>query len=464
MRVVRVEVLERGDSGRPSGGAASDQFLYDLEVEEDHTYFAEGVLVHNCHSEQGVASPRRRRKVYRLDGKSSFQDRKNVSSACEKVSRMADRRLGLTASLVRYGVRDVWAPCDLVEPGQWGPYGRPSLDGQTRTPGGFSEVYAAGHEDDWGGWNTKGRSNEGELAQRLSVIAHSVPHSVTHAGLPPKRREVVRIKIEEQNTTPDWILKELKRSLGRGNPNAFREVKLAEAASRKRVWIAKRAVETLLAGKKVVLFTGRRRDVEVLWDSVMCGLVDAAGGTEDVDYVPVRRKRDGSTEQVETAVVKFSSGLPDVRTWGAHGGDSDDVRYDIACAHLQTNGPALLVATLDSMGESINLQRSDWFCFAMLPEKPSRVIQGEGRGNRLGQDRELLCTYPVALRTYDEHVASALLDKLPAVELVTGDTQVASLIPGLSGTADPDKVFDEMYERISKEVMADDARRIAEAG
>ena len=238
-------------------------------------------------------------------------------------------------------------------------------------------------------------------------------------------------------------------------------MKLAEAASRKRNWVAKKAVETLLAGKKVVVFTGRRRDVEVLWDAVMTGLAEA-GGVEPVEQVEVRRNRKGEPTVGETAGMRFSAG-PDGLTGGAHGGDSDDVRYNIACAHLHTNGPALLVATQQSMGESISISRTDLQIFAMLPEKPSMVVQGEGRVHRKNSDREVTCLYPVALRTYDEHVASALLDKLPAVELVTGDTQVASLIPGLSGTGDPDKVFDEMYERIAREVMEQDARRIAEA-
>ena len=47
-RVVGVEVLERG-SGRGLGvGGAEDQRVYCLEVEENHNFFADGVLVSNC--------------------------------------------------------------------------------------------------------------------------------------------------------------------------------------------------------------------------------------------------------------------------------------------------------------------------------------------------------------------------------------------------------------------------------
>ena len=36
-------------SGGGFGGLCPDGFVYNIEVEEDHTYFANGVLVHNCH-------------------------------------------------------------------------------------------------------------------------------------------------------------------------------------------------------------------------------------------------------------------------------------------------------------------------------------------------------------------------------------------------------------------------------
>jgi len=47
-RLVCAEVLERGDLefGRYCG---RDGLVYNLEVEDNHNYFAEGILVHNCH-------------------------------------------------------------------------------------------------------------------------------------------------------------------------------------------------------------------------------------------------------------------------------------------------------------------------------------------------------------------------------------------------------------------------------
>lgn len=48
VRVEGVEVLEPGSDGR-FGGLCSDGYVYNLEVEDEHTYFADGLAVHNCH-------------------------------------------------------------------------------------------------------------------------------------------------------------------------------------------------------------------------------------------------------------------------------------------------------------------------------------------------------------------------------------------------------------------------------
>lgn len=46
--VDRVEVLEFGSDGR-FGGLCPDGHVYNFEVEDNNTYFANGILVHNCH-------------------------------------------------------------------------------------------------------------------------------------------------------------------------------------------------------------------------------------------------------------------------------------------------------------------------------------------------------------------------------------------------------------------------------
>ena len=49
-RVESVKVVELRSDGRSRGGCGEGHWVYDLEVEEDHNYFANGVLVSNCHA------------------------------------------------------------------------------------------------------------------------------------------------------------------------------------------------------------------------------------------------------------------------------------------------------------------------------------------------------------------------------------------------------------------------------
>lgn len=48
IRVARVEILEPTGDGT-FGGLCPDGFVYNLEVEGNHNYFVDGILVHNCH-------------------------------------------------------------------------------------------------------------------------------------------------------------------------------------------------------------------------------------------------------------------------------------------------------------------------------------------------------------------------------------------------------------------------------
>lgn len=379
------------------------------------------------------------------------EKKNNVSAACMDLSRIFDRRLATTATPVMTYVRDLWGQLDIIEPRRWGRYRQ------------WGTTYAGAEEGAWGGLEDTGKSSQGELRLRLDAMRHLVPYSVTHAGLPAKRRKVTRIPLEEQNAEGAEFTK-LLRNAAKKTWQQFREVKLAQAAVRKRAWIVKNAFERLTRGQKMVLFTGRRNDVAVLRGALTAALAEN-GWKIDIDKHDEKlglTTDDGKvvdhTVTVVTTYAVASSG-PDISLWACTGADDDDHRYAVARCHLRADDPCALIATLDSMGESIDLQRTDWMCFGMLPERPGRLIQGEGRVNRKGQDREVLCEYPVAVRSYDEYVATALLDKLEPVESVVGDSQVAALIPALAGTANPDEVFDRLFEKIGKEVMESEAAR-----
>ena len=178
---------------------------------------------------------------------------------------------------------------------------------------------------------------------------HRVGYNVTHAQLPAKRRESIYVSPQEQDKVGTGWAREMANAMKRG-PTAVLEVRLAEAAARKR----RKAIERIEAhtegGQKVVVFTGRRADCEKF------------------------------AENVRKAVGK------DVTVWHAHGDSSPETRQHIVDEYMEHPGPCVLVGTGDAFGESLNLQRTDAAFFVMLPYTPGQLEQWEGRFTRRGQE------------------------------------------------------------------------------
>ena len=62
-RVVRVEILQPGSDGEYRFGGRSHQVVYDIEVADNHNYFANGVLVSNCQAFKNLETPTKMDRV-----------------------------------------------------------------------------------------------------------------------------------------------------------------------------------------------------------------------------------------------------------------------------------------------------------------------------------------------------------------------------------------------------------------
>jgi SNF2 family DNA or RNA helicase len=208
---------------------------------------------------------------------------------------------------------------------------------------------------------------------------------------------------------------------------AVLEVKLAEAASRKRTAVLGIIEDHIYSGGKLVVFTGRRKDVDVLGEAVAKS--DAA-------------KRKGAT------------------VWAAHGERTASERQDIVDEYMAHPGPCVLVGTGDSFGESLNMQDTDAALFVMLPYTPGQLRQWEGRFCRLGQKRPVTIYYVIAEGSVDEHVADILIKKLPAVEKVAQDSELAAardIIAGMDiGKSDEEFTSDILSKIAASESVTED--------
>jgi superfamily II DNA or RNA helicase len=345
-------------------------------------------------------SHKRWKAVPNEDGTLDFQKLENIAASASDLSRLVLFRLALTATPIKDRVRDLWAQLDLVEPGTWGKY----WDWATR--------YCAARPGTFGGMDDKGSSNLEELEFRLRYVVHRVQPEEVSAMLPPKRRQCVFLPVAEQNKAAGSWTRALQKAQKEGK-EATLEVKLAEAASRKRKWMLDALSDAAEARHKVVVLTGRRHDVDVLGAEARKTLPEAA------------------------------------QIWATHGDDSPEDRDAYCQAWLKADGPAILVATGDSIGESLNLQDADLLIMAMLPWTPGQIMQYEGRVARLGQSRPVLIQYVIAEDTVDERVAEMLLTKLPSVAQLTGDNDVAALRTSLVGTENKDELLDEVAAVLS---------------
>jgi len=331
----------------------------------------------------------------------------NIATAAARVSRAAARRLATTATPVKNRVDDLWAQLDLIEPGAWG----------TRLQ--FVQRYCDAKTNLYGGLDTSGVSNVEELLERLSYVVHRVGYNVTHAQLPAKRRESIYVSPQEQDKVGTGWAREMANAMKRG-PTAVLEVRLAEAAARKRRKAIERIESHTESGQKVVVFTGRRADCEKF------------------------------AEATRKAVGK------DVTLWHAHGDSSPEIRQRIVDEYMEHPGPCVLVGTGDAFGESLNLQRTDAAFFVMLPYTPGQLEQWEGRFTRRGQDRPVIIYYVIAEGTVDEHVAGILLDKIAGATRVANSGSLSGADTTIAGMEDPAAIASSILAKLADAPEDDD--------
>lgn len=335
-----------------------------------------------------------------------FRRLDNTATAIQRLSSNAQRRLGLTATPIPDRRRGLWAPLDLVHPRAWG------------RPWDWFHRYCDVTTTTFGSLDNKGVSNTEELERRMSFVCHAVDYTVTHRDLPPKRRQKVYLT-KAQQSPPGAFAKEVQRAMKQAREGTGRrsmvEIRLAEAASRKKGWLVDLVKDSVGKNSKIVVFTGRHADVE----------------------------------RLDEALKKA---LPKVQIWGVHGGHGVAVRDEVREAYMAHEGPCVLVGTHQAWGESVNLQDTDLAVMAQLPINAKELWQTEGRFARQGQKRAVLIVYPICESTIDEHIYSILLSKLPDVATLQHDTEFARAHADFLGGPEHDQsVIDTLFEKITAE-------------
>jgi hypothetical protein len=338
------------------------------------------------------------------EGRRLFLPHVSTASAAAELARLVRKRICTTATPIKDRVRDLYAQLDLAEPNGWG------------NTTAWMARYADAKPGIYGGVDTTGSSNVDELNLRLTTVAHILDYRETHRELPAKRRQSVYIPPEEQVKPDASFNKAMKEAQARG-PGALLEVKLQRSACMKRRGVLDLIEDHVGSNQKVCVFTGRKADCEDLGEAVK-----------------------------KLAIVKKKN----AKVWAAHGEQTTAVRQRIVDDYMQSEGPCVLIATGQSFGESLNLHDTDAALFVMLPYDPGQLRQWEGRFTRLGQKRPVVIYYVIAEGTVDEHVAQLLIEKLPAVERIARDSELAeagSVLAGYDGM-NPDEFAESVLSQL----------------
>lgn len=350
-----------------------------------------------------------------------------------RIARKATRRLAMTGTPIYDRLSDLWGQYDLVAPDNLG---------QTITR--FKKRYMGAIPGEYGGLvspsGKAGMSHNGELLERLAYMTVQIPYAIVEREMPPKRRMVTMIPVEQQ-AMKGWGLGSVGKEVRKAVKNLPKradadtmdehaqsildrvtELRLEEAAMRAMPFVVRRVVELLERGdgkKKLILMGGRHS----LCEDLGRHLAEKTG---------------------KLAVPPM--------IWTSHG-ETHDVheREEIRKLFQEHPGPCVLNVTWQAWGMGKNLQDCDYIGVYQLPYEPGTYEQIEGRGQRLGRDRHLLIEYFVPLRTVAERVRILVMDKFPAVNAMAGDvTTIATALDDFRRTSSRPERMKSLKSAISQ--------------
>lgn len=279
----------------------------------------------------------------------------------------------LTATPVRDRRRDLWAQLDIA------------LPGKVTNSWNWLHRYCLAKRNSWGGLDTSGEANTEELHAWLAKHYIRITREEVADQLPPKQRDVRVLDGTPLGTS---------QYLGGGVENA-----IARAAESKLGEALELIGDHLEAGDRVVLVTNRKR--LTAWATV-----------------EARRFIDENLDRKTRETVQIASTTGD-----------EPVKPRVAKLKWfnELEQPGLLVATGESLRESVDLHHCAACVVLSLPYSPGDIDQLEGRFGRLGG---IPCTiyYLVASGTIDERIRELLLDKLGDVVALDADTTDASAV------------------------------------
>lgn len=265
--------------------------------------------------------------------------------------------------------RDLFAQVDVVLPNLLG------------SAWNFLTHFCDGRIGQWGGLVANGETNTEELDVLLKNRFVIIKRSDVADQMPPISRDVTIVPFDG----------ELTKYQG-----GSIETALDRAAEMKVPAVLDAAADALSSGLKVLWVTTRRRIAHRISVTV----------SEDKFAARLPREvRESLWVKCVTGEMAAAQRVSVIEEFNA-----------------KREGPAIIVATLGSLRDSVDLQQTDLVLVGAFPDSPGALIQLDGRFSRLN-GRPVSMRYFVAERTIDEFYKMRIIDKMDDLVTLGAETQ-----------------------------------------
>lgn len=288
-----------------------------------------------------------------------------------------------------------------------------------RKPWSFGNAYCSAFRDEYG-WNWDGRSDRAdtELKRRLQHIMIRHDRKEIWKDTPAKTRQTIRLDVGAS----DDMTKAAKRLV--------RETHLFSALERtlelKKVDIVENVMEGLGSGEKAVVWVLSRASVEIMAEAI-----EKAAGSRA--YAPLMREMK-------------------LRIWATHGEAPVKMRTDICREYVLHQGAAIIIATMDSLPESVSLFGATTEHYAQLHYMAGPMVQSENRPY-LKETSKLHIIYYIAQGTVDERMEALVLPRVETLAALVEESDAMGISSALA--KESEESFDDFIKRLTQNMSAE---------
>ena len=290
----------------------------------------------------------------------------------------------------------------------------------SRTPFTFHKAYCDGGLNSLGYWEADGRSERAdtELVKRLNLLMIKPDRSVIWRDTPPKTRQVVMLDVGIRDDV-ESLAKKLTNE-----KDLFKA--LERTLDHKTTDICERVLEELIVGEKTVIWTLTRASVEIMTTALekACSARDVASRLREVKC----------------------------KIWATHGEADERTRFNLAAQFREHKGSAVLIATMNSLPESISLFGATTEHYAQIHFLPGPMEQSENRPY-LKDTSKLHIFYYIAKGTIDERMINILLPRLATADKIGSSKDAASQAEALG--MKKEESFDDFIARLTSNAPED---------